>query len=359
MIELDRHIEILLLDNDCVIVPGLGGFMTHSLEARYDKEDCLFLPPTRTLGFNPQLKMNDPLLAQSYAETYDISYPEAVGRIEREVGELKRIIDRDGSYSMNDIGTLSTDGEGSYQFSPCESGILTPALYGLSSFEEKKLESVIDTTQINDVEETKQPSSATAFVKPMKAEHTEHDVDPQQTAEKAKTISIRVSVLRNIVAAAIALIAFLLIPSPVDYSATGALIKGNIDTSILYKIMPREETGRVSNAKPVKTTKPSASTGKKQTGKAHDKSHSTMATETMPKDYYCIVLASRVAKSNAEAFVQTLNIKGYDEAMVLTGHGSTKVIYGKYASEGSAYSDLKRLNDKEPFASAWIFHVKQ
>ena len=29
VIELERHIEILLLDNDCVIVPGLGGFMAH------------------------------------------------------------------------------------------------------------------------------------------------------------------------------------------------------------------------------------------------------------------------------------------------------------------------------------------
>ena len=29
MIELARHIEILLLENDCVIVPELGGFIAH------------------------------------------------------------------------------------------------------------------------------------------------------------------------------------------------------------------------------------------------------------------------------------------------------------------------------------------
>lgn len=75
MIELERHIEILLLENDCVIVPDLGGFMAHHCEARYDAEDHLFLPPQRTLGFNPQLKLNDSLLAQSYVEAYDISYP--------------------------------------------------------------------------------------------------------------------------------------------------------------------------------------------------------------------------------------------------------------------------------------------
>ena len=39
MIEIQRHIEILLLDNDCVIVPGFGGFMAHHVAARYDEND--------------------------------------------------------------------------------------------------------------------------------------------------------------------------------------------------------------------------------------------------------------------------------------------------------------------------------
>ena len=71
MIRLARHIEILLLGNDCVIVPNLGGFVVHHVCACYDEGDGLFLPPQRTLGFNPVLKMNDSLLAQSYVEAYD------------------------------------------------------------------------------------------------------------------------------------------------------------------------------------------------------------------------------------------------------------------------------------------------
>ena len=96
VIELERHIEILLLSNDCVIVPDLGGFMAHHLEARYDDEECMFLPPQRTLGFNPQLKLNDSLLAQSYVEAYDISYPEAIRRIEAEVAEVRQYLDNAG-----------------------------------------------------------------------------------------------------------------------------------------------------------------------------------------------------------------------------------------------------------------------
>ena len=98
MIELERHIEILLLNNDCVIVPELGGFMAHHIDARYDEEEDMFLPPLRTLGFNPQLNINDSLLAQSYVEAYDISYPEALRRIEDEVNELKQHLENEGSY---------------------------------------------------------------------------------------------------------------------------------------------------------------------------------------------------------------------------------------------------------------------
>ena len=35
MIELSKHIEVLLLENDCVIVPGLGGFIAHKRQAAY------------------------------------------------------------------------------------------------------------------------------------------------------------------------------------------------------------------------------------------------------------------------------------------------------------------------------------
>lgn len=77
MIELAKHIEVLLLDNDCVIVPGFGGFVTHYIPATRIAEENLFLPPTRIIGFNPSLTMNDGLLAQSYASVYDTTFPDA------------------------------------------------------------------------------------------------------------------------------------------------------------------------------------------------------------------------------------------------------------------------------------------
>ena len=153
VIELERHIEIQLLSNDCVIVPDFGGFMAHYKEAHIDTTDGTFLPPKRTLGFNPALKMNDSLLVQSYIEAYDISYPEALNRIGEEVNELRQRLENDGTYELNNIGTLRTNSHGNYEFEPCEAGILTPSLYGLTSLTIDELARQSDTTpkQQNDI----------------------------------------------------------------------------------------------------------------------------------------------------------------------------------------------------------------
>ena len=65
MIELTKHLEHLLFENECVIVPELGGFIAHHQPAHYEEAEGIFLPPMRTVGFNPLLMMNDGMLVQS------------------------------------------------------------------------------------------------------------------------------------------------------------------------------------------------------------------------------------------------------------------------------------------------------
>lgn len=204
VIELERHIEILLLNNDCVIVPGLGGFMTNHVEARYDDEDHMFLPPLRTLGFNPKLRLNDSLLAQSYIEAYDISYPEAFRRIESEVNELKQRIENEGYYELNDVGTLKLNEEGCYVFTPCEAGILTPELYGLSSFDMPRLGETVPTAAIQEKYGNMETALPVAEVK--EPVYTTTDSESYEHA-----ITIPMSWVRNAVAVAAAIITFFLI----------------------------------------------------------------------------------------------------------------------------------------------------
>lgn len=135
MREIERHIVRLLLDNDCVIVPGFGGFLAHRIPASYNKAEGIFLPPSRTIGFNPMLTMNDSLLAQAYASCYDISYPEALKHIDNDVAILKQTIEEEGELNICGLGRIVLNQSGNYDFHPDQSGFVSPDLYGLDTFE--------------------------------------------------------------------------------------------------------------------------------------------------------------------------------------------------------------------------------
>ena len=66
MIELTQHIEKLLYDNDCIIVPNFGVFVAFYNHAQNNEDENTFYHPTRTIGFNPRLTLNDGMLIQSY-----------------------------------------------------------------------------------------------------------------------------------------------------------------------------------------------------------------------------------------------------------------------------------------------------
>jgi hypothetical protein len=106
MIELSKHIEVLLLENDCVIVPGLGGFIAHKRQAAYSIQKGEFMPPLRTIGFNPQLIMNDGLLVQSYMQAFNTDFPDATRRIEKTVAEIKDQLYQQGQVTLHNVGTI-------------------------------------------------------------------------------------------------------------------------------------------------------------------------------------------------------------------------------------------------------------
>ncbi|MCD7899246.1 MAG: hypothetical protein LUH22_05025 [Bacteroides sp.] len=56
MIDLARHIELLLLENDCVILPGFGGFVTHNASARWCKEERVFFASVSDDWVQPTIK---------------------------------------------------------------------------------------------------------------------------------------------------------------------------------------------------------------------------------------------------------------------------------------------------------------
>lgn len=378
MIEINRHIEILLLSNDCVIVPGFGGFMAHHVDARYDGTDNMFLPPLRTVGFNPQLTMNDSLLVLSYVETYDMSYPEALRRIEDEVAEIRQTLENEGKYEVDNVGILSLNEDGNIEFEPHEAGILTPDFYGLGGFD---MMPVAQLTAGEEANANKAATSKTAAptteskpnanlvempVKPMQKEKeaaVNNSVfinDDEEEETSAEFISIRKSWLRNLAAACIAIIAFFTISTPLG---APTMQKSQIDTGMLNRIMPKEidqmkkAKELVINGDETKLTETSENAAQSAGNAAQNANQD--AELSLPSTYYSIVLASRVTKHNAANYAERLQGKGFKQARVLITENNVKVIYGTYNSESEAHAALKNLRDNEAFADGWITKVKE
>lgn len=373
--ELERHIEILLLSNDCVIVPDFGGFMAHHVDARYDGRDNMFLPPLRTVGFNPQLKMNDSLLAQSYVEAYDISYPEAIDRLANEVAEIRQRLENEGKYEINNIGTIYLNEDGNYTFEPCEAGILTPNYYGLGGFdmlplstqeneptvtlEKTNSTNIAENIEINQEEKQAEPvvalQNATA--------NSVFDVNDDDEKPSAEFILVKKSWLRNLAAACIAIIAFFAISTPLR---TPNVQTSKIDTGMLTRIMPKElvtqnthQTKLASKAEnSEKVLKINPETNKDANDEANEKKIDQAELKSA-KPYYAIVLASRVTKRNAANYVETLQAKGFKAAKVVITATNVKVVYGSYETEGQAYKALHDLRNNEVFADGWITKVTE
>lgn len=346
VIELERHIEILLLSNDCVIIPDLGGFMTHYIDAKYDEEDGLFLPPLRTLGFNPQLTINDSMLALSYVEAYDISYPEALKRIGDEVNELKQHIQNEGSYDLNDIGTLALNEDGKYVFTPCEAGILTPSLYGLASFELKTL-----LPSRHEVVEPKQEEPS-ANVIPM-ASATEYTNLEEEENEEEDVVKIKFSWIRNAVAVAAVLLAIFLLALPTGKTEKMTQTISNLNNTILFGMMSKDTNTSTIEIKAEDISKAPA---KVDTILKRDtiKTGPSVQPETSRKGY-CIVLASYVSKQNAQTFVEILKKKGLDSVEIYMNKDVRRVIYGNYPTQAAAYNALQSIHHHKELAEAWVY----
>ncbi len=347
MIQIQRHIEILLLSHDCVIVPGFGGFIAHHVDAHYDEDDRLWLPPYRTLGFNPQLTLNDSLLVQSYVEAYDMSYPDALRRIEGEVEEMKEQLRSEGEYSMDSVGTLRVNVDGHIEFEPGEAGILSPEVYGLADFSFNRLKDA-PAAPVVEIKKAEKEEPALALL-----DFTDDDDDDN------RALVVKMSWIRNAVAVAAAIACFFLLATPIANSDLGNTAMSKLQGNIIYKLMPKDSN--MAPAQPVEkkvvAQKPAVKPEAKTEAKSEAKTAVSQAEEHHQKNTYCIVLASQVKRNNAEVFINQLKQRGID-ARINIDNGTLRVVFGEYDNEAQAYKHLNKFTSNFEFADAWVYKMK-
>jgi len=364
VIELDRHIEILLLNNDCVIVPNLGGFMAHHVEARYEEDEQAFLPPLRTLGFNPQLKINDSLLAQSYIEAYDISYPEAIQRIEDEVNELSQTLQNEGRYELNNIGILELNEDSKLVFTPCEAGILTPSLYGLNSFEMATIKTITIPMVPDEVEIVGESEDKTSGIINISDNNDSiEDIDDVNNNEEDDddVVRIKFSWIRNTVAVAAILLAVFFVSMPTGKTELMTRTISNLNNQLWFGMMTSKDTNTSAiDFKRKDVQKPTAAK-KDVLNVASRSTKTTPSAKEKPavREGYCIVLASYVTKQNAEDFINKLAKRGYEGAEIYIHNDVTRIVYGHYDTQADAYNQLQKITKEQDLEESWVYKYNE
>nr|WP_320058695.1 SPOR domain-containing protein [uncultured Bacteroides sp.] len=360
MIELAQHIEALLLENDCVIVPGFGGFVAHYASATWIADECIFLPPTRTIGFNPQLKMNDGLLVQSYMATYETNFSDASKTIDKKVEELISLLHEDGKADLDNIGELHFTIHGTYEFTPYDNKITTPYLYGLDAVTIKPLDALQN--------------------RPVRRKPT----SPFIPAEK-KTYDIRInrSFLRSAVAVAAAIALFFVMSTPVEntyvektnyaqllpadlfekiekqsLAITPVMVKGSVtQTSVNAK--KHETTKKETKPRAVKEimvpkaiNKETLEKKEQAVGIAKPSRHEEEKVVTNAA--YHIIVASSIGSKDAENLAEQLRAKGYPNAKALISAEMVRVSLMACPTREEAGKHLTKIRQNEAFENAWV-----
>ena len=333
---IENYILELLRSNDCVIVPGFGGFLTHRQPARILAQQREIAPPKTGIIFNRGLDRNDGLLSHYLADKTKETFRQAQARIDETVNAWKNRLNEDKNLEISGIGSFSLNDENKWQFAPADAEIQIHKSFGLTN------------VQLFPAGKAEQKTLKLAS-------HDEHEI-------KTRRIGIG-WIYGGVAAAAIIMLAFLLgpqiqnilrptpnisysakvapqpiqtpQPSPANNSFLEAVasLKANADTNATASIATSAPEPENTNAQP--TTKENSQT-----------------INTSQGEYY-VIGGSFLKQKNAKKFARLLEKKGYKSRIIHNSNGFFNVSFVQAADSMSASQQLNKLKIQEN-QQAWI-----
>jgi hypothetical protein len=130
----ESYISELLFSNDCVIVPGFGGFVGNYAPAKIHPVNHTFYPPSKSILFNSKLLSDDGLLLHAISIGEGISYDQAKQMVDEFVHDSMHLLNEDKSLMLERIGKLRKDIDGRFLFDPDSTVNYLEDSFGLSTF---------------------------------------------------------------------------------------------------------------------------------------------------------------------------------------------------------------------------------
>jgi len=312
MKELVSHIEFLLHDHNCVIIPGFGGFVINSSPARRDGM-ATFHPPVSELVFNRYLTHNDGLLAQSFMKSDSIPFEAAMQKIEHAVQEMLRELREGRKIELGVLGQFEMNSSKQFVYKP--TAYVQPLFFGLKTASLKPLVQM-------------QPSTVKTH--------------GEQKSPRLRTIGIT--------AAAAAVLLLLMFLLPVGDRTIVHQSAQIISETDLFGSRPHLNKSNAATAEPVVTEELTDVTMEEATVAEPE---ILVSNDQMPR-YYIIVGVYEV-KEVAEKMMEKLMDGGFTERGWMKRPGRIDVYAASFADREEAEGTLKKIHlDYPAYREAWI-----
>ncbi len=341
-INLDKYIRELLLQHDCVILPGLGGFIANYKPAEFDGSQKTVLPPSRQILFNPNLVHNDGLLFAHISKETDYGYKEVQAIAEVYFKTIKYEVGKGLKFTIEDLGYFFFNKARKIEFSQETTDNLLIASYGLSYLNYKEFDRTAGRTA--------------------KTYQAVDDTNPVVRQRR-----IRRWIYTG--AAACLLASMILIPVKMGYLNLSSFDLSPVDS--FRKEQPVQELLVSPPNTDTQLAEPEAGSVESEAGSVEPEAEpavievTTAGSETdipaktyfTPETSYHIIVGSFKGIENARQLMQKMVDEGY-EAEILTGENSFYRVSAKqYPLKKDAVTALASIRDQQAYKSAWILSL--
>jgi cell division septation protein DedD len=354
---MEKHISALLYSYDCVIIPGLGGFVSNYAPAQIHPTQHTFSPPHKSLVFNRSLKNNDGLLANRVSQEEGVSYADAINQLNAFAISCLSLLSTGKKLVLADIGTLYQDIEKNIQFEPALTVNYLTDSFGLTSFQSpaikrdnfaKRLEREPKDREVVPAEVRRRISvkkyvalTLTAMAVgamiwiPLGTDLLKHlsyaNLNPFHTAEKTAYTPKPLSVEK--VNAASFNVNPVTLPDTAKYAHIALTKKDSTPVVVKMKEEAAAESTAVSN---VVVEKAKLQQGRHQSG-----------------DRFSVIGGCFAVPENAERYVAKLKADGFDPFILETNHSTLRhVSYGTYPTYAQAAEALAKIRSSNK--DAWM-----
>jgi len=146
-----RYVGELLFDYECVVIPGLGGFIAEDRSVKINKVTDKFSPPYRKIHFNLHLIANDGLLVNFVAAEENITYKVAKQRVDKFVFLCHKALDQGKKINFKHIGSIFFDEDKNIVFKQDETINYNADSFGLTSLVSPSVRRATDEEKIKKV----------------------------------------------------------------------------------------------------------------------------------------------------------------------------------------------------------------